>query len=94
MAMAWSDKPEIVALNKIDAIPKAELAKKRAALEKACGTRCIAISGVSGAGVDRRAARAGQGDSTTARAERRHRPLSRKTVKPKPSGNKKEAWAP
>ncbi|HEY0106727.1 MAG TPA: GTPase ObgE [Rhizomicrobium sp.] len=46
------DKPEIVALNKVDAIPKAALAKKRAALEKACGHKIFVISGVTGAGVD------------------------------------------
>ncbi|MEI9991026.1 MAG: GTPase ObgE [Rhizomicrobium sp.] len=46
------DKPEIVALNKADAIPKAALAKKRAALEKACGNKAFVISGVTGAGID------------------------------------------
>jgi GTP-binding protein len=46
------DKPEIVALNKIDAIPKAALAKKKASLEKACGHDVLLLSGVSGAGVD------------------------------------------
>jgi len=46
------DKPEIVALNKSDAIPKAALAKKRAALEKACGHKVFVISGVSGDGVE------------------------------------------
>jgi GTPase len=46
-----SAKPEIVAINKIDAIPKGALAKKRAALEKACKHEVHAISGVSGAGV-------------------------------------------
>jgi len=45
-------KTEIVALNKSDAIPKAALAKKRAALEKACGHKVFVISGVSGEGVD------------------------------------------
>ena len=45
-------KPEIVALNKSDAIAKAALAKKRTALEKACGHKVHVISGVSGAGVD------------------------------------------
>ncbi len=45
-------KPEIVALNKIDAIPKSALARKRAALEKACGHKVFAISGVSGEGID------------------------------------------
>ena len=44
-------KPEIVALNKIDAIPEAALAKKRAALEKASGQKVHLISGASGAGV-------------------------------------------
>jgi len=46
------DKPEIVALNKADAIPKAALAKKRAALEKACGHKVFVISGVSGEGIE------------------------------------------
>ena len=46
-----ADKPEIVALNKIDAIPKAALAKKKASLEKACGEKVFLISGVSGEGV-------------------------------------------
>ena len=45
------EKPEIVALNKIDAIPKAALAKKLASLAKACGKKVFAISGVSGEGV-------------------------------------------
>jgi GTP-binding protein len=45
-------KPEIVALNKADAIPKAALAKKRASLEKACGHNVFVMSGVSGEGVD------------------------------------------
>ena len=46
------DKAEIVALNKSDAIPKTALAKKRAALEKACGHKVFVISGVSGSGVE------------------------------------------
>ena len=45
-------KPEVVALNKIDAIPKAALAKKLAALKKACGHDVLVMSGVSGEGVD------------------------------------------
>ena len=47
-----ADKPEIVALNKVDAIPKSALAKKRAALKKAAGHEVFVISGVSGEGVD------------------------------------------
>ena len=45
------EKHEIVALNKIDAIPAGELAKKRAALEKASGGKVFLLSGVSGKGV-------------------------------------------
>ena len=45
------EKPEIVALNKVDAIAERDLAKKRAALEKACGHKVHVISGVSGEGV-------------------------------------------
>jgi GTP-binding protein len=45
------EKPEIVALNKTDAITEAQLAKKRAALEKACGQKVHAISGVTGEGI-------------------------------------------
>ena len=46
-----AEKPEIVALNKVDAIPEKDLAKKRAALEKACGHKVHVISGVSGEGI-------------------------------------------
>jgi GTP-binding protein len=45
------EKPEIVALNKIDALTPGELAKKKAALEKACGRKVHGISGVSGEGI-------------------------------------------
>ncbi len=46
------EKFEIVALNKIDAIPANEVAKKRAALEKASGAKVFLLSGVSGKGVN------------------------------------------
>ena len=46
------EKPEIVALNKVDAVPEAQLAKKRAALEKACGHKVHMISGVTGEGIN------------------------------------------
>jgi GTPase involved in cell partitioning and DNA repair len=46
------EKPEIVALNKVDAVPEAQLAKKRAALEKACGHKVHVISGVTGEGIN------------------------------------------
>jgi GTP-binding protein len=45
-------KPEIVALNKVDAVSEKELAKKKAALEKACGQKVLVISGVTGEGVN------------------------------------------
>jgi GTP-binding protein len=47
-----AEKPEIVVLNKVDAIPKTALTKKRSALKKACGHDVIVMSGVSGEGVD------------------------------------------
>jgi GTP-binding protein len=46
-----AEKPEIVALNKVDAIPHTQLEKKRAALEKACGRKIHVISGVTGEGI-------------------------------------------
>jgi GTP-binding protein len=46
------DKPEILALNKIDAIEKGAAARKRQSLEKASGEDVFTISGVSGAGID------------------------------------------
>ena len=45
-------KPEILALNKIDAIPEEFVAEKKAELEAASGQEVIAISGATGAGVD------------------------------------------
>jgi GTP-binding protein len=51
-AHGLADKPEIVALNKIDAIPKALLARKKASLEKACGRTVFLLSSVSGEGVN------------------------------------------
>ncbi len=67
------DKPEIVALNKVDAIPEKELAKKKAALEKACGRHVHVISGVTGAGINTvlRAMMRNIGDRRAERAARR-----------------------
>lgn len=47
-----AEKTEILALNKIDAIEKSALARKKLALEKASGGEVFLISGVSGEGVD------------------------------------------
>ncbi|QGZ96882.1 GTPase ObgE [Terricaulis silvestris] len=46
-----ADKPEIVALNKIDALTPAEANRKRSALSRAIGKEVRLVSGVSGAGV-------------------------------------------
>ena len=47
-----AQKPEILVLNKTDAIEKTALARKRAALAKASGGTVYTMSGVSGAGID------------------------------------------
>lgn len=46
------EKPELLVLNKIDALDDEAIAEKRSALEKASGDDVMAISGVSGKGVD------------------------------------------
>ncbi len=45
------EKPEIVALNKVDALDEATIAARLAALSQAAGSQAMAISGVSGAGL-------------------------------------------
>ena len=45
-------KPEILALNKVDAIPEEFIADKKAELEAESGREVIAISGATGAGID------------------------------------------
>jgi GTP-binding protein len=47
-----AEKPETIVLNKSDAVPKAALARKRSALEKASGHKVLIMSGVTGEGVD------------------------------------------
>jgi len=47
-----TEKPEILVLNKIDAISSTARAKKQAALEKVSGHKVFPMSGVSGEGVD------------------------------------------
>jgi hypothetical protein len=46
-----AEKPEIVALNKIDAMTPAEANRKRAALARAIGKEVMLVSGVAGTGV-------------------------------------------
>jgi GTP-binding protein len=46
------EKPEIVVLNKSDAIAKAALARKASALEKAASSKVFVMSGVTGEGVN------------------------------------------
>ncbi len=47
-----NEKPEIIGLNKVDAMSKDEAAEKRKALEKVSGKKVFLLSGVSGEGVD------------------------------------------
>jgi GTP-binding protein len=46
-----ADKPEVVALNKCDAMTPRELSARRTALARACGKEVFVMSGVSGQGV-------------------------------------------
>jgi GTP-binding protein len=46
-----TDKPEIVALNKIDALGKEEISEKARQLKKACRSTPLRLSGASGKGV-------------------------------------------
>ena len=73
-------KPEVLVLNKIDAIEKTAIARKRAALEKASGAPVLAISGVSGEGVE-----------TVLRALAK---LVGKSKKPVTREAQKRAWSP
>lgn len=47
-----ADKPEVVVLNKTDAVPKDALKRKIASLERVSGQKIIAMSGATGDGVD------------------------------------------
>ncbi len=47
-----SEKPEVLALNKTDAIPRAQLARKQKSLEEVSGKPVFLISAVSGEGLD------------------------------------------
>jgi len=47
-----TDKPEILVLNKADAVPEDELAKKRAKLKRAAKCPVFVMSGATGKGVD------------------------------------------
>ena len=79
-----AEKHEIVALNKIDAIPPAELAKKRATLEKASGAKVLLLSGVSGKGVPD-VLRALAGEISMRRAERAERAQMRAPMRRAPA---------
>jgi len=46
-----AEKPEIVALNKIDALTKEQISEKAKQLKKACGSTPLRISGATGKGV-------------------------------------------
>jgi GTP-binding protein len=78
---ALGEKPEIIGLNKIDAIPKAALARKKAALEKASGAKVFLLSGVTGEGVD---------DVLRAMA----REIVKRRTRERRGGKSDEAWSP
>ena len=63
-----AEKPELIGLNKVDAMTPREVNARRAALEKASGARVMVLSGVTGQGVTE-VLRALQGMINTARAE-------------------------
>ena len=52
MATAWTKSPRSLPSTRSMRCPRPQLAKKRAALEKACGHKVHVISGVSGEGVN------------------------------------------
>jgi GTP-binding protein len=78
---ALGGKPEILALNKIDAIPKAVIARKKSALEKASGAKVFLLSGVTGEGVD---------DVLRAMA----REIIKRRAREKRGGKIEQAWSP
>jgi GTP-binding protein len=78
---ALGDKPEIIALNKIDAIPKAALTRKKSALEKASGAKVFLMSGVTGEGVD---------DVLRAMA----REIVKRRQRERRAGKQEQAWSP
>ncbi len=73
---ALAGKPEIVALNKCDALAPAEIKAKRAALARAARQKAVPLSGVAGTGVKEvlgllaAAIRKGREDAAAAAAER------------------------
>jgi GTP-binding protein len=71
------EKPEILALNKADAITQAALERKKKALEKASGGRVYVLSGVAGRGVND-VLRALMREIAKRRTERRERAAARK----------------
>jgi GTP-binding protein len=104
------DKPEIVALNKVDAVSEKDLAKKKAALEKASGRKVHVISGVTGEGIntvlramvrqinDRRASRAAARPvilrAPVTRAERQAVSFKSPVVPPSPEASGDEGPSP
>lgn len=65
-----ADKPEIVVLNKADAMTPRETSARRAALARACGGPVAVISGVAGTGVPELLARLNEVVAEKHRAER------------------------
>jgi GTP-binding protein len=78
-----ADKPELIGLNKADAMSPREVAARRAALAKASGAPVMVLSGVSGKGVPE-VLRAVQGMVTLGRRDPSSQALVRSS-RPKPS---------
>lgn len=76
-----ADKAEIVALNKVDSIPKDQLTRKRMALAKAAGKPVLLLSGVTGEGVN---------DVLRALAS----DVAKSRQRAKPKRTKEDAWMP
>jgi len=76
-----AEKPEIVVLNKSDAVTKTVLARKKAALANASGKKVFVMSGVSGEGVDGVLEAAAQA-------------IEKARAKARPSEKRTGSWAP
>jgi GTP-binding protein len=83
------DKPEIVALNKIDALTKEEIAEKAKQLKKACGSTPLRISGATQKGVPETVQKLFEIISEDKRAQREAQIEAEKTPE-----EKEEGWTP
>ena len=83
------DKPEIVALNKIDALTKEEISEKAKQLKKACGSTPLRISGATQKGVPETVQKLFEIISEDKRAQREAQIEAEKTPE-----ERQEGWTP